>query len=139
MSSRKEHLDLAIARAKQRLSDTGAATAFPEEETQHNNQTQPPKSRLNQLLGKRTVPIPKQGTLLQRVGVVQRPTYDLVADAVLGKASRKHQPALNLVSDDESLATIVANRLRSLRERTGDSISEEYTTPTDDDLSLIHI
>ena len=132
MSSRKEHLDLAIARAKQRLSDTGAATALPEEETQHNNQTQPPKSRLNQLLGKRTVPIPKQGTLLQRVGVVQRPTYDLVADAVLGKASRKHQPALNLVSDDESLATIVANRLRSLRERTGDSISEEYTTPNDD-------
>ena len=124
MSSRKEHLDLAIARAKQRLSDTGATTSFPEEEPRSDKKTQSPKSRLNQLLGKREVPVPQQGALLQRVGVVQRPTYDLVADAVLGKESRKHQPALNLATDDESLASIVANRLRNLRERT---------------LSLIHI
>ena len=107
MSSRKEHLDLAIARAKQRLSDTGASTSFPKEAPQRSNKTQPPKSKLNQLLGKREVPIPQQGSLLQRVGVAQRPTYELVADAVLGKESRKPQPALNLASDDESLATIV--------------------------------
>ena len=77
MSSRKEHLDLAIARAKQRLTDTGATTSFPEEETRNDKKTQPPKSRLNQLLGKREVPIPQQGALLQRVGVVQRPAGEL--------------------------------------------------------------
>ena len=133
MSSRKEHLDLAIARAKQRLNDAGAVTSFPDEETQHDNKKQPPKSKLNQLLGKRQVPIPQQGSLLQRVGVVQRPTYGLVADAVLGKESRNHQPTLNLTSDDESLATIVAHRLRSLRERTTGSIDEEYATQNTDD------
>ena len=125
MSSRREHLDLAIARAKQRLAETGAAPALPKEEQDANVKGIAPKSRLNQLLGKRSVPAPKQGTLLQRFGVVERPTYHLVADAVLGKESRKHQPSLNLSADDESLASIVSSRLRNLRERTGASIEEE--------------
>ena len=125
MTSRREHLDLAIARAKQRLAETGAAPTLPKEEQETIAKGIAPKSRLNQLLGKRSVPAPKQGTLLQRFGVVERPTYHLVADAVLGKESRTHQPTLNLSTDDESLASIVSSRLRNLRERTGASIEEE--------------
>ena len=133
VSSRREHLDLAIARAKQRLAETGAAPALPKEEQDADVKGIAPKSRLNQLLGKRSVPAPKQDTLLQRFGVVERPTYHLVADAVLGKESRKHQPTLNLSTDDESLASIVSSRLRTLRERTGASIEEELAGEHPDD------
>ena len=126
MSSRKEHLDLAIAQAKQRLSDLGAAAKLPEEEANVQPKGKPPQSRLNRLLGKRSVPDTRKSTLLQRVGFVERPTYDLVADAVLGKDSRKHQPAMNLHTDDESLASIVSARLRSLRERTAASIEKQH-------------
>ncbi|MDA8673442.1 hypothetical protein N9L65_02720, partial [Candidatus Poseidoniales archaeon] len=66
MTSRREHLDLAIARAKQRLAETGAAPTLPKEEQETIAKGIAPKSRLNQLLGKRSVPAPKQGTLLQR-------------------------------------------------------------------------
>lgn len=133
MNSRKEHLDLAIAQAKQRLSDLGAATKLPEEKTNVQPKGKPPQSRLNRLLGKRSVPDTRKSTLLQRVGVVERPTYDLVADAVLGKESRVHQPTMNLHSDDGSLASIVSTRLRSLRERTAVSIEEQHQPVDEDD------
>ena len=133
MSSRKEHLDLAIAQAKQRLSDLGAAAKLPEEEANVQPKGKPPQSRLNRLLGKRSVPDTRKSTLLQRVGFVERPTYDLVADAVLGKESRKHQPTMNLHTDDESLASIVSARLRSLRERTAASIEKQHQPLDQDD------
>jgi hypothetical protein len=132
VSSRKANLDLAIAQAKQRLSDLGAAAKLPEEVQETKQKGLPPKSRLNRLLGKQSVPDTRRGTLLQRVGVVERPTYDLVADAVLGKESRLHQPSLNLHTDDGSLASIVSSRLKSLRERTAESI-EEGQMPLDKD------
>ena len=133
MNSRKEHLDLAIAQAKQRLSDLGAATKLPEEKTNVQSKGKPPQSRLNRLLGKRSVPDTRKSTLLQRVGVVERPTYGLVADAVLGKESRVHQPTMNLHSDDGSLASIVSTRLRSLRERTAVSIEEQHQPVDEED------
>ena len=133
VSSRREHLDLAIARAKQRLAESGASPVLPKEEQGSNAKGIAPKSRLNQLLGKHSVSAPKQGTLLQRFGAVERPTYHLVADAVLGKESRTHQPALNLSANDESLASIVSSRLRTLRERTGASIEQELAVEQSED------
>ena len=131
MSSRKEHLDLAIAQAKRRLADLGADPVLPRETKAPETKQQRPKSRLNRLLGKQSVPDTRTGTLLQRVGVVERPTYDLVADAVLGKGSRKHQPTMRLDHDDDSLASIVSSRLQSLRERTAESI-ESQQQPVDE-------
>jgi chromosomal replication initiation ATPase DnaA len=98
---------------------------LPRESKAPKAKEQRPKSRLNRLLGKQSVPDTRKGTLLQRVGVVERPTYDLVADAVLGKGSREHQPTMRLDQDDDSLASIVASRLRSLRERTAKSIDSQ--------------
>lgn len=133
VSSRREHLDLAIARAKQRLAESGGAPVLPKEEQDSSTKGIAPKSRLNQLLGKHSVPAPKQGTLLQRFGAVERPTYHLVADAVLGKESRTHQPTLNLSARDDSLASIVSSRLRNLRERTGASIEQELADEQSED------
>jgi chromosomal replication initiation ATPase DnaA len=133
VNSRKEKLNFAIAQAKQGLVEVGANASLPPEEQDAGKKTQRPKSRLNQLLGKRVVQDPRKGTLLQRVGVVERPTFDLVADAVLGKASKEHQPTLSLHEDDESLSTIVSNRLRNLRERTMESIEDQHKHTNDDD------
>ena len=65
-----------------------------------------------------------QGTLLQRTGVAERPTFDLVADKVLGKESKRRAPALDLQSNGDSLSDIAARRIRSLRQRTYDQIEE---------------
>lgn len=124
MSSRNEDLNFAIAQAKKGLANVGAKTKLPPEDAPTNSPQQRPKSRLNRLLGKQAAPKSSSGSLLQRVGVVQRPTYDLIADAVLGKGSKVHQPSLQLHEQDDSLASIVATRLATLRERTTKQYNE---------------
>ena len=44
----------------------------------------PAKSKLNTMLGRTSIPV-KPSSVFQPVVVVQRPTYDLIADRVLGK------------------------------------------------------
>ncbi len=71
-----------------------------------------PASKLNTLLG--TAHMPRDRLpLFQRVGVEQRPTYDLVAERVLGTNVASHRPGWT----DSGYATHVAERLGQLRER----------------------
>ena len=71
-----------------------------------------PASKLNRLLG--TAHMPRDRLpLFQRVGVEQRPTYDLVAERVLGTNVASHRPGWT----DSGYATHVAERLGQLRER----------------------
>ena len=133
MSSRNEDLNFAIAQAKKGLAEVGAQTKLPAEEVPSDAPQKRSKSRLNRLLGKQAVPDSRHGSLLQRVGVVERPTYDIIADAVLGKESKVHQPALQLNEDDDSLASIVATRLRTLRQRTAERFEEKQSPVNEDD------
>ncbi|NCG00832.1 MAG: hypothetical protein GWP25_03460, partial [Euryarchaeota archaeon] len=116
MSARREKLALALELAKQRLNESESGIDRVSSPT--NSESQPPKSKMNRLLGKNNVKDSRQGTLLQRTGFVERPTFDLVADNVLGKESKQRRPALQLASNGGSLADIAARRIRSLRQRT---------------------
>ena len=121
MNARRENLALALELAKQRLHQSGTGIervqATPKKEKSQS------KSKMNRLLGK-DVQDQRQGTLLQRTGVAERPTFDLVADKVLGKESKRRAPALDLQSNGDSLSDIAARRIRSLRQRTYDQIEE---------------
>ena len=67
-----------------------------------------PASKLNTLLG--TAHVPRQRVpLFQRVGVTQRPTYDLLAERVLGADVAAYEPKQSGYADH------VAARLRSMR------------------------
>lgn len=69
-----------------------------------------PASKLNTLLG--TAHVPRQRVpLFQRVGVTQRPTYDLLAERVLGADVAAYEPKQSGYADH------VAARLRTLRGR----------------------
>ena len=122
MTARREKLALALELAKQQLNKSGSGidrVSIPK-----NKDTQPPQSKMNRLLGKHNIQDQRQGTLLQRTGVVERPTFDVVADKVLGKESKRRRPALDLNSNGDSLADIAARRIRSLRQRTYEQIEQ---------------
>ena len=129
MNARREKLALALKLAKQQLNETGTGL---HRVTVHTNEgSQPSQSKMNRLIGKQSVQDQRQGTLLQRTGIVERPTFDLVADKVLGKESKRRRPALDLNSNGDSLADIAARRIRSLRQRTYEQI-EQHTEETED-------
>ena len=73
----------------------------------------PALSRLNTLLGKTTV-ASNSLSLFQHVGVPQRPTYDLIAERVLGPGVEVPASFLDRGSD---YADHVSQRLLALRER----------------------
>lgn len=73
----------------------------------------PAKSKLNTMLGRMSIPV-KPSSVFQPVGVVQRPTYDLIADRVLGKDVGEPRSFLDTTS---SYADHVAQRLRHLNEQ----------------------
>ncbi|MDP6199663.1 MAG: DnaA/Hda family protein, partial [Candidatus Poseidonia sp.] len=100
----KEHLGNAVI-----LTDQAAADGQAEPMTGD----QPARSKLNTLLGKTSTP-QKTSSLFQRVGVAQRPTYDLIADRVLGPETRQHRTFLD---EGSGYAEHVAERLRQLQER----------------------
>ena len=129
MNARREKLALALKLAKQQLNENG--TGLHKITIQSDNQTPPPLSKMNRLIGKQGVKDQRQGTLLQRTGIVERPTFDIVADKVLGKESKRRRPALELTSKSDSLADIAARRIRSLRQRTYEQI-EQGTEETED-------
>ena len=130
MSARREKLALALELAKQRLNESESGIDRVSSPT--NSESQPPKSKMNRLLGKNNVKDSRQGTLLQRTGVVERPTFDLVADNVLGKESKQRRPALQLASNGGSLADIAARRIRSLRQRTFEQIEQQGEEEVED-------
>ena len=129
MNARREKLALALKLAKQQLNENG--TGLHKITIQSKNESPPPLSKMNRLIGKQSVQDQRQGTLLQRTGIVERPTFDIVADKVLGKESKRRRPALELTSKSDSLADIAARRIRSLRQRTYEQI-EQGTEETED-------
>ena len=129
MNARREKLALALKLAKQQLNETG--TGLHKVTVQSNKNSQPSLSKMNRLIGKQDVQDQRQGTLLQRTGIVERPTFDVVADKVLGKESKRRRPALDLTTNGDSLADIAARRIRSLRQRTYEQI-EQGTEETED-------
>ena len=130
MSARREKLALALELAKQRLnvSDSGINRISSSPKTE----SEQPKSKMNRLLGKNDVRDSRQGTLLQRTGVVERPTFDLVADNVLGKESKQRRPTIQITSNGDSLADIAARRIRSLRQRTFEQIERQGDEEVED-------
>ena len=73
----------------------------------------PALSKLNTLLGTTVVP-ERPLSLYQQVGVPQRPTYDLIADRVLGPDVGRPASFLDV---EDSYASHVAKRLTQLRQR----------------------
>ena len=124
MSDRRDNLALALELAKQHLNKSG--TGIDRIRIPTNKDSQSSQSKMNRLLGKQNVQDQRQGTLLQRTGIVERPTFDVVADKVLGKESKRRRPSLDLKSNGDSLADIAARRIRSLRQRTYEEI-EQHT------------
>jgi len=125
MIGRKERLDLAIQKAKNQLVQNGVGNLqFPQEKIAKKEKSTLPLSKMNRLLGKSTITDTRNSSILQRTGVAQRPTFDLIADANLGQESRRHKPVINLQDDGMDFAGIAARRIKSLRE-TSLSYSEE--------------
>ena len=117
MIGRKERLDLAIQKAKNQLIQNGVdSLQFPQETSVKEEKPILPLSRMNRLLGKSTVADTRHSSILQRTGVAQRPTFDLIADSTLGTDSRGHTPVINLQNDGHDFASIAARRIKSLRE-----------------------
>lgn len=89
-----------------------------------------PASKLNTLLG--TAHMPRDRLpLFQRVGVEQRPTYDIVAERVLGTNVATHRPSWT----DSGYASHVAERLAQLRKRW--DATSPVTNQDDDPSSFI--
>lgn len=91
---------------------------------QPNTENYPPKSKLAKLTGKRGIRKDRK-SLLSRVGVKSRPTFDLVADGVLGTESSNYHPKVKLTNSQGDVSSLVAERIKNLRERTLSKISSE--------------
>ena len=100
----KEHLSSSVILADQTTLD---------EQVEPPTKEQPARSKLNTLLGK-TSSRQKASSLFQRIGVAQRPTYDLIADRILGSDVHQHRTFLD---EGSGYAEHVAERLRHLQER----------------------
>tara|TARA_B110000444_G_scaffold154386_1_gene144506 strand:+ start:44286 stop:46340 length:2055 start_codon:yes stop_codon:yes gene_type:complete len=107
-------LRLALEDAKEKLRDSihthsaSDSAPIPEASPQPKRKAQ---SKLNTLLGRSEVEDGRL-SLFQRVGVSQRPTYDLIADRVLGPSVGEPTSFLDL---DSSYADHVAERLKKMR------------------------
>jgi len=112
---RRERLKLALAGARQAL---GRKTLEGRRSL----------SPLNQLRGVMATDDTRDGDLLSRTSVSQRPVFDMVADNVLGQ-NTDWNPSIDLESKGQSsLSQIASQRLASLRER--------QTAPLDSSVDL---
>ena len=102
----KHHLRNAI--------ETAASTPAPEVDSPTPVPSgRPALSKLNTLLGTTVVP-ERPLALYQQVGVPQRPTYDLIADRVLGPNVGR---PTSFLDTEDNYASHVAQRLTQLRQR----------------------
>lgn len=122
MSTRTKLL-LALENAKKHLATTNEQ-GLSNTQTTGLEQTNQTKSKLNILTGGTYSPPARRKSLLSRVGVANRPTYDLIADGILGK-NEDYQPKLSLSKTGGEVSSLVAERLKNLRERTLSKISSE--------------
>ena len=117
MMHRKDRLDMAIKSAKTHLEGEHDNIVTKKEILQNSNLVNP-KSRLNKLTGKKLIDPPKRTSILQRLSNTQRPTFDLIANNVLGKDANKYRPKLDVSNNSDDISGLVAKRLANLRERT---------------------
>ena len=122
MSTRTKLL-LALENAKKHLATTNGQ-GLSDAQTTGLEQTNQAKSKLNIMTGGTYSPPARRKSLLSRVGVANRPTYDLIADGILGK-NEDYQPKLSLSKTGGEVSSLVAERLKNLRERTLSKISSE--------------
>ena len=73
-------------------------------------------SKLNTLRGVNQVEDTRESNLLSRTGGDTRPTFDIVADQVLGKTPN-WKPSIDLEEGESSLAQIAARRIGEMREK----------------------
>ena len=103
----KRHLRSAVAHA------TAASPAAEPNRTSTEPNQRPAMSKLNTLLGNKVVP-ERPLALFQTVGVPQRPTYDLIAERVLGP--QVGEPT-SFLGAEATYASHVAKRLVELQRR----------------------
>ncbi|MBR95350.1 MAG: hypothetical protein CMA81_00810 [Euryarchaeota archaeon] len=124
MMTRKQKLNSALENAKKHLEKLN-----PKENQISNIEiTEKPitaRSKLNRILGKSSVEDTRKSRLLQRVGVSSRPTFDILADHVLGRESRTFKPSVELKNRGEDISDVVASRIQNLRDRTLSSMEED--------------
>ena len=101
--SHREKLQLALANARESL---GRDNASP----------QPALSKLNTLRGVKEAIDTREGNLLSRTGVKTRPTFDIVADQILGEPT-SWKPSIDLEEGNTSLSQIAAKRIGEMRDR----------------------
>ena len=101
--SHREKLQLALANARESL---GRDNASP----------QPALSKLNTLRGVKEAIDTREGNLLSRTGVKTRPTFDIVADQILGEPT-SWKPSIDLEEGETSLSQIAAKRIGEMRDR----------------------
>ena len=101
--SHREKLQLALANARESLG-------------RDNTSTQPALSKLNTLRGVKEAIDTREGNLLSRTGVKTRPTFDIVADQILGEPT-SWKPSIDLDEAENSLSQIAAKRIGEMRER----------------------
>ena len=124
MMTRKQKLNSALENAKKHLEKLNPN----ENHISDIEITEKPitaKSKLNRILGKSSVEDTRKSRLLQRVGVSSRPTFDILADHVLGRESRTFKPSVELKNRGEDISDVVASRIQNLRDRTLSSMEED--------------
>ncbi len=122
--TRKQQLNLALENAKKHLEKLSPK----EKQVSNVTITEKPiaaRSKLNKILGRKSVEDTRKSRLLQRVGVSSRPTFDILADHVLGRESRTFKPSVELKNRGEDISDIVASRIQNLRDRTLSSMEED--------------
>ena len=136
MMNRKQRLNSALDNAKRHLQSLDN-TSTVEDDLEPSKDFTPSRSKLNHLLGRKSVQDSRNSKLLQRVGVSSRPTFDLIADHVLGRDSRKFKPSIDLTSDGDDISDVVAKRLANLRQRTFDSLEDISQSNFSDDNNYV--
>lgn len=121
MSLRRAKLLSAIKSAQTHINPSSGHQQIQEQSDADNYS---PKSKLAKLTGKGGVRKDRK-SLLSRVGVKSRPTFDLIADGVLGSESSNYHPKVKLTDSQGDVSSLVAERIKNLRERTLSKISSE--------------
>lgn len=122
MNSRRNRLLTAIKSAQNHVQSSNISQL--DDKLDSNKVGKIPKSKLARLAGK-SVKTQERKSLLSRVGVNNRPTFDLIADGVLGSNSDDYQPKIKLNKGTDDISSLVAERIKNLRERTLNKISSD--------------
>ena len=128
MNIRRNQLLAAINSAK--LHVNNPTSVKPENSNISGENVRPSSSKMARLIGKPSSKGERK-SLLTRVGVRNRPTYDLIADGVLGKNTDKYQPKLSIAESAVETNKSVSERIKDLRNRTLRKMSEEDKSVAD--------